>query len=275
VLFVSPDEPNSDPEEKRGEDPSTPGAHGRPEAAVRPTVGKPLNEQPILAVILSVSLAAGILFPSVWYALVLRPISPSDVLVASSICLFSSIVYLWTLHSISIVQFRDPWMSKAIFGAAITAILASSAATFKAQLSMNPFPLEGTWDLKLERKTEQTEPTGPTTKAQTLCVWAGKVIVAYSPAKNSYVGYAEDQPDLWASCDYGVRAIDHIDWVQSTSTVEVQVSNFAVSDIHTQERQTPKVLTFTVEQHAGRWANKTPVDANPSSAFILRLSRPD
>jgi hypothetical protein len=99
-----------------------------------------------LGVTLTIVLAAGILFPSILYGVLLRPRSASDVLIASGTCLFSALVYLWTLHAISIIAFRDAWMSKAIFSAAVTGILATSVVVFKSQVA-NSFPLEGKWEL--------------------------------------------------------------------------------------------------------------------------------
>jgi hypothetical protein len=216
----------------------------------------------VLSVILTVSLAAGILFPSILYGILLRPRSASDVLVASSVCLFASVVYLWTLHAISIISFRDPWMGKAIFGAAITGILGTSAVIYKSQLS-NSFPFVGKWDMAIQRFVGDN----------TVCVWSGKILLVNNTSTNTYTGLAEDATDTSNACPYGVKDIIRIEWNDQLSTIDLVLINFPASSSHVAENAAPQSLTFRLKQDGSRWVSEKSADKTNSSAFIVSLVR--
>jgi hypothetical protein len=214
----------------------------------------------LLSVILTVSLAAGILFPSILYGVLLRPRSAAEVLVASSVCLFASVVYLWTLHAISIITFRDAWMGKAIFSAAIAGILGTSAVIYKTQLA-NSYPFAGKWDLALQR----------TVGENTNCVWSGKILLVNNNSTNTYIGIAEDASDSSNPCPYGVKDISRIEWNDKLSTIEILLVNFPISSLHIAENAAPQSLTFRLTQDGSNWRSVKSDDKTNSSAFLLTL----
>ncbi|MBB4373469.1 hypothetical protein GGD63_006292 [Bradyrhizobium sp. cir1] len=228
--------------------------------------GAKVTDRPVAALILALSLAAGILLPSIVYAVVLRPSNPADVLVASSICLFSAIVYLWTLHATSIVPFRDPWMSKSIFGAAIVAILGTCTAAVATQLSASPHPREGTWEIRLRRVDPNTQNRS--------CVWDGKIILAYSSSRSSYVGYAEDKGEN--ACEYGVRSIRLVDWQEKTNELQVTIRNFPANDAHPADKLVPtEQLSFVMDGGPGRWSSKQSSNQTTSYLYAFEMLRPE
>jgi hypothetical protein len=217
---------------------------------------------PLLSVILTISLAAGILFPSVLYGVLLRPRSASDVLVASSVCLFSSVVYLWTLHAISVITFRDAWMGKAIFGAAITAILGTSAVIYKSALS-DSFPFAGKWDMALQRVVGDN----------TNCVWSGKILLVNNNNTNTYTGLAEDATNVSDPCPYGVKSISRIEWNDQLATIDLLLNNFPVSSSHVTENAAPPSLSFRLTREGSKWQSVKSDQKTNSSAFLLSLER--
>jgi hypothetical protein len=216
----------------------------------------------LLSIVLTISLAAGILFPSILYGVLLRPRSASDVLVASSVCLFSSVVYLWTLHAISIITFRDAWMGKAIFGAAITGSLGTSAVIYKTQLS-NDFPFVGKWDLALQRKVGDN----------TNCVWSGKILLINNHSTNTYTGIAEDATDASNGCPFGVKDIARIEWNDQGDTIDLLIINFPASALHPIENAAPQSLNFRMKQDGSGWLSVESEEKTNSSVFILHVVR--
>jgi hypothetical protein len=225
-----------------------------------PNVGVGKYGSPMLSVVLTVALAAGILFPSIYYGVLLRPRSAADVLVASSVCLFSSVVYLWTLHAISIITFRDAWMGKAIFGAAITGILGTSAVIYKSQLS-NSYPFAGKWDLALQRRVGEN----------TNCVWSGKILLVNNVNTNTYTGIAEDATDVSGGCPYGVKTISRIEWNDEQNTIDLLLVNFPVSASHISENAAPPSLTFRLKREGSKWLSEKSDEKTNSSAFLISL----
>ena len=57
--------------------------------------------------------------------------SPAELLVAVSIALFASVLFLWIMDATGLLPFRAAWISKAVYGAAITSILGTSVAVYK------------------------------------------------------------------------------------------------------------------------------------------------
>jgi len=74
---------------------------------------------------------AGILVPTAMYSFRLTSPSPAELLVAVSIALFASVLFLWIMDATGILPFRAAWISKAVYGAAITSILGTSVAVYK------------------------------------------------------------------------------------------------------------------------------------------------
>ena len=74
---------------------------------------------------------AGILLPTALYSFRLQSPSAPELLVAVSVALFASVLFLWILDATDIMPFRAPWISKSVYGAAIVSILGTSVAVYK------------------------------------------------------------------------------------------------------------------------------------------------
>ena len=98
----------------------------------------------IPSIALSLMLAA-ILVPSVNYSMNLYNPSAAELLVAISISLFSSVLFLWILDATSILKFRSEWISKSIYGAAIVSVIGTSVGVYKDYFDQNKYPYSGKW----------------------------------------------------------------------------------------------------------------------------------
>jgi hypothetical protein len=190
-----------------------------------------------LALIMAVAFATGILFLSILYGLLLRPRLPADVLISYGMSLFSCIVYLWTLHAISVITLRDSWMSKAIFGAAITGILGASVAIYK-NFGGNTFPFEGLWDFRLQQNVD----------GNIQCRWYGVIMFVNSTSNNRYNGLAGDNRDKNDSeeCLYGVKNLTSIEWNDRNKQFSFLIENFPPSSTYPPGRTAPSSLSDLV-----------------------------
>jgi hypothetical protein len=143
----------------------------------------------------------GILLPAASYSMRLTNPTPSDLLVAISVGLFSSVLFLWILDATSLLTFRAVWMSKAIYGAAIVSVLGTSVGVYKDYFQSSKYPYDGVWHLSLKRSAE-AEPIE--------C----SLLVAYSKNAEKYWGYSnlvivaggEDKPKI----TYWFELIDYV-----------------------------------------------------------------
>jgi hypothetical protein len=119
----------------------------------------------------------GILLPAAAYSFRLNKPTPSELLVAISVGLFSSVLFLWILDATSLLTFRASWMSKAIYGAAIVSVLGTSVGVYKDYFQSSKYPYDGVWHLSLKRSAD-AEPIE--------CL----LLVAYSRNAEKYWGYS-------------------------------------------------------------------------------------
>ena len=146
-----------------------------------------LKSTPIVA--LNVMLI-GIVLPSAIYSLRLDHPTPSQLLVAICIALFSSIVFLWILDATSVLTFRSGWVSKGVYGVAIVSVLGTSVGVYKDAFGSAKRPLEGAWNVTLfEPKTGSVLATH-------------NLLVAYSESSGAYWGYS----DVHATAQSTIRA---------------------------------------------------------------------
>ncbi|TKV80121.1 hypothetical protein FDV58_17890 [Bradyrhizobium elkanii] len=219
-----------------------------------------------LALVLAIAFAAGIVLPSILYGLLLRQRQPADVLISCGLSLFACIVYLWTLHAISVITLRDRWMSQAIFGAAITGILGASVAIYKNFGTTTTYPLEGPWEFRLQRTIE----------GNVQCTWYGEVMVVNSISKNVYVGLAGDNRDQNDSenCPYGVKIVKSIEWNDRSNQFSFLIENFTPSAIHPKERFAPSTpLHFSLKANGDDWISEEPDKNSSASGFNMVLHR--
>ncbi|HEY8095767.1 MAG TPA: hypothetical protein VIE65_06680 [Methylobacter sp.] len=232
-----------------------------------PNIGK--YGSSLLAIVLTICLAAGILFPPIIYAFGHWPRSASDVVVNISVCLFSSVVYLWTLHAISIITFRDTWMGKAIFGAAITGILGTSAMIYRSQLlSSDSYPLSGKWNLELKRIVDDNNP----------CVWNGDILVVNDISAGYYIGLAADGTELSDGCRYGIKDITGIEWDDANDIIELAIKNFPNSNAHSNLNAAPSPIILKLTRSGKTWVSAPADKVSPdikthNAAFTIVLKR--
>lgn len=122
----------------------------------------------------------GILAPTAIYSFRLTTTSPSpaDLLVAVSIALFASVLFLWIMDATALLPFRAAWISKAVYGAAITSILGTSVAVYKDFFYADKYPFEGAWQVMLTKTTDETHPI------------EFMLLLSYSQAGGRYWGYS-------------------------------------------------------------------------------------
>jgi hypothetical protein len=128
-----------------------------------------------------IAIAIGILFTSVAYSIRLTDPTPSQLVVAICIALFSASVFLWILDATSILRFRADWISKAVYSAAIESVLSTSALVYKNAFGRQ-YPYEGAWDVTINSDDSV---------GQHRFVYNRPVILAYCETSDRYVGYSD------------------------------------------------------------------------------------
>ena len=99
-------------------------------------IGRQLPRLTLMAVVIAV------LMPAANYSLRLSDPTPSQLLVAISIGVFSSVVCLWLLDAVSILRFRSEWVSRSVWGAAIVSILGTGVGVFQGAFAERKYPYE-------------------------------------------------------------------------------------------------------------------------------------
>jgi hypothetical protein len=131
---------------------------------------------PVLA--LSLMLAA-ILLPALKYSLMLNNPTAAELLVAISISLFASVLFLWILDATSVLPFRSEWISKSIYGAAIVSVLGTSVGVYSDYFKDRKYPYEGEWIVST------TMPGFPTPVTEL------SAVLTYSKQAETYWGYSQ------------------------------------------------------------------------------------
>ena len=122
---------------------------------------------------------ASVLLPSAYYSYHLKDPTPSQLLVAICIGVFSSVVFLRILDAVSIMKFRAEWIVKSVYGAAIVSILGTSAGVYKDAFSESKYPYEGRWDLQIVDDTKKEN------------IIDNTVVLVYSIQSETYWGYSD------------------------------------------------------------------------------------
>jgi hypothetical protein len=120
----------------------------------------------------------GVLAPAALYSFRLTSPSPAELLVAISIALFASVLFLWIMDATGLMPFRAAWISKAVYGAAITSILGTSVAVYKDFFYANKYPFGGAWQATI---TATDDPTHPAEFS---------LLLSYSEPGDRYWGYS-------------------------------------------------------------------------------------
>jgi len=190
----------------------------------------------------------GILAPTAFYSFKLTQSSPTpaDLLVAVSISLFSSVLFLWIMDATSILPFRAAWISKSVYGAAIASILGTSVAVYSNYFSARKFPYEGAWQAVL---TSTANPNRPTELL---------IVLTYSEGAAKYWGYS----NLVSGSQDSVLWAEVTDFAPDEKTLELRVH---LSD------GTQRVYKWPIS--AGRKGKLFKSDKNDSN-LGLELRRP-
>jgi hypothetical protein len=138
-------------------------------------IGSKTYSIPLIAMGLMI---VAILIPSVNYSVSLSNPSPSELLVAISIALFSSVLFLWILDATSILKFRSEWVSKSIYGAAIVSIIGTSVGVYKDYFDSNKYVYTGKWEINILNKSDSTY------------ILNNYISLIYSENSNLYWGYS-------------------------------------------------------------------------------------
>ena len=125
---------------------------------------------------------AGVLIPSVLYSIKLENPTPAELLIAISIALFSSVLFLWIMDATSVLRFRAEWVSKSIYGAAIVSIIGTSVAVYSNAFTERKYPYEGRWELFVSPEK--------TTEFQI----KHSAVIIFSEAAQTYWGYSDYKP---------------------------------------------------------------------------------
>lgn len=165
-----------------------------------------------------------------------------------SIALFAAVLFLWIMDATGLLPFRAAWISKAVYGAAITSILGTSVAVYKDFFYADKYPFAGAWQVTL---TSNDDPTHPT---------EFPLLLSFSESGQRYWGYsaliansADSKTLVWA------EAVD-VSPHKGTATVRLHFG-----DGHQQ------LLRWAITvQKKGRWLESK----QPSSNFSLELHRP-
>jgi len=121
----------------------------------------------------------GVLIPSVIYSIQLKNPTPAELLIAISIALFSSVLFLWIMDATSVLRFRAEWVSKSIYGAAIVSILGTSVAVYNNAFTERKYPFEGRWELSI------------TLVEETKSLIRHSAVIIFSEAAQTYWGYSD------------------------------------------------------------------------------------
>jgi hypothetical protein len=123
-------------------------------------------------------MVATILLPAFTFSTHLSNPTPAQLLVAICIGIFSSVICLWILDAVSVIQFRSEWVSKSIWGAAIISILGTGVGVFQGGFSERKYQFEGAWEFRALPKDS------------TSLVAENTVVLTHSEAANIYWGYS-------------------------------------------------------------------------------------
>jgi hypothetical protein len=123
-------------------------------------------------------MVAAILVPAVRYSIGLGDPTPAQLLVAICIALFSSVVCLWILDSVSILRFRSEWVSRSVWGAAIVSVLGTSVGVYQGAFAERKYPYEGAWEFRVLAKDSNS------------FIADHSVVLIHSETANIYWGYS-------------------------------------------------------------------------------------
>ena len=118
-------------------------------ASIGDQIGDIGNQIPKIVLL---AIVVAVLLPAANYSLNLIDPTPSQLLVAISIGVFSSTLCLWLMDAVSVLKFRSEWVSRGVWGAAIVSILSTGVGVFQGALSERKYQFEGKWEARFISK---------------------------------------------------------------------------------------------------------------------------
>jgi len=198
---------------------------------------------PVLATQALILMLAIILIPSLWFSirLLFNPSKASDIVLAISVGTFASVIYLWILDATSILPFRSPWTSKAVWMVAISTILSTSAAIYRGYFAEDRYPYQGVWEVTYQDNSIQfTLPT----------------VISYSESSSTYQGYTGIQ-----KVPTGIRYFNGGDCSQYFSIEIVDFNpdkNYIIFRRHVEDNSEEIRRDLTIEREGKLIESKTP-----------------
>jgi hypothetical protein len=136
-------------------------------------LGRQIPQLTLMAVVIAV------LMPAANYSIRLNDPTPSQLLVAICIGVFSSVVCLWILDSVGIQRFRSEWVAKSVWAAAIVSVLGTGVGVFQGAFAERKYPYEGAWAIRVYSPTNKT------------LIAEHQAVMIYSQSSEAYWGYSE------------------------------------------------------------------------------------
>ena len=136
-------------------------------------IGKQIPGLVLLAIVVAV------LLPAAKYSSNLTDPTPSQLLVAISIGVFSSTLCLWLMDAVGVLAFRSEWVSRGVWGAAVVSILSTGVGVFQGALAERKYQLEGKWEARVISKESD------------IYLTEVPLVLSYSTSADTYWGYSK------------------------------------------------------------------------------------
>ncbi|WP_342644885.1 hypothetical protein [Mucilaginibacter sp. CSA2-8R] len=137
---------------------------------------------------------ASILFPAVNNSMKLENPTASQLLITICVSLFASVIYLWILDATGILPFKNEWISKSVYGAAIVSILGTSVGVYKDYFQSDKYPMRGRWNISISVKNKQLADN--------------ELNLSYSESSKAYYGYSNINTVAYRDSVNGIIAVE-------------------------------------------------------------------
>jgi hypothetical protein len=206
-------------------------------------LGHQIPRLTLMAVIVAV------LMPAANYSFRLSDPTPSQLLVAICIGVFSSVVCLWLLDAVSILRFRSEWVSRSVWGAAIVAILGTGVGVFQGAFAERKYPYEGQWMIRVHSPSED------------VFIAERQAVLIYSQPTESYWGYSDTALPVSGSENRAISA-EIVEFTPKVPRITVRL-------LFADGKQTVLEHTLTAEQKGARFRTK-----DTGAKWSITLARP-
>ena len=115
-----------------------------------------------------------------------------ETLAAACATFFVITLFLWVFDAIEFFPFRNPWMSKAVWGTGIASIMSTSVLVYSQVVGPQQQELDGIWQARMEYRTYQQNSTQFHRKDHL-------VVMTYDADSGTYIGQSDFNFDYWFS----------------------------------------------------------------------------